>query len=125
MIGSGIGGLAAAVSLSRVGWRVLVLEQHDIAGGSTHAWLDKGFEFDSGMHYLGISASDANHSNGMFFNLLTDYKLKWATSKPGDVYDTAYFGNDKFEFPAGTVNREAGGCCAPGEATDHAYTTRR
>jgi len=40
IVGSGFGGLAAAVSLSRVGKRVLVLEQHDrlgmyAVGGST------------------------------------------------------------------------------------------
>ena len=31
--GSGLGGLCTAACLSRYGWRVLVLEQHDVAGG--------------------------------------------------------------------------------------------
>uniref|UniRef100_A0A3Q2XNY1 Putative all-trans-retinol 13,14-reductase n=1 Tax=Hippocampus comes TaxID=109280 RepID=A0A3Q2XNY1_HIPCM len=53
VIGSGIGGLTAAALLSKAGKRVLVLEQHDQAGGCTHTFQNKGFEFDVGIHYLG------------------------------------------------------------------------
>ncbi|XP_053194215.1 all-trans-retinol 13,14-reductase-like [Scomber japonicus] len=53
VIGSGIGGLSAAALLSKAGKRVLVLEQHDQAGGCTHTFENKGFEFDVGIHYLG------------------------------------------------------------------------
>ena len=42
VIGSGIGGLSVAALLSKVGQRVLVLEQHDVAGGCTHTFADKG-----------------------------------------------------------------------------------
>lgn len=48
VIGSGIGGLTAAALLSKAGKRVLVLEQHDKAGGCTHTYQNKGFEFDVG-----------------------------------------------------------------------------
>ena len=37
----------------QVGERVLVLEQHDVAGGSTHTFEDQGFTFDVGVHYIG------------------------------------------------------------------------
>ncbi|XP_061556621.1 all-trans-retinol 13,14-reductase-like isoform X2 [Phycodurus eques] len=53
VIGSGMGGLTAAALLSKAGKRVLVLEQHDQAGGCTHTFQNKGFEFDVGIHYLG------------------------------------------------------------------------
>ncbi len=42
VIGSGIGGLSVAALLSKAGQRVLVLEQHDVAGGCTHTFSDKG-----------------------------------------------------------------------------------
>lgn len=48
MIGSGIGGLSAAVILAKTGKKVLVLEQHDQTGGCCHTYIDKGFEFDVG-----------------------------------------------------------------------------
>lgn len=48
VIGSGVGGLAVAVLLAKVGKKVLVLEQHDRAGGCCHTFTEKGFEFDVG-----------------------------------------------------------------------------
>jgi len=41
-IGSGISSLTCACLLSRKGYKVLVLEQHDRAGGTTHSFIDKG-----------------------------------------------------------------------------------
>ena len=53
VVGSGLGGLTVACLLSKVGYRVLVLEQHDVAGGATHTFTEQGFTFDVGVHYLG------------------------------------------------------------------------
>ena len=53
VIGSGIGGLTAAGLLAKEGKKVLVLEQHDVAGGCTHTFEAQGFEFDTGLHYIG------------------------------------------------------------------------
>ena len=53
VIGSGMSGLTAAAVLSRMGQRVLVLEQHYVAGGGSHMFqLKGGLHFDSGLHYL-------------------------------------------------------------------------
>lgn len=55
VIGSGIGGLGIAVLLAKVGKKVLVLEQHDRAGGCCHTFSEKGFEFDVG-ECVGLSS---------------------------------------------------------------------
>jgi phytoene dehydrogenase-like protein len=53
VIGSGMSGLTCAAVLSRMGRRVLVLEQHYVAGGGSHMFqLRDGLRFDSGLHYL-------------------------------------------------------------------------
>jgi phytoene dehydrogenase-like protein len=53
VIGSGMSGLTCAAVLSRMGQRVLVLEQHYVAGGGSHMFqLKGGLHFDSGLHYV-------------------------------------------------------------------------
>ena len=53
VIGSGIGGLTAACALARRGQRVLVLEQHAVAGGMTQTFGRQGWTFATGVHYIG------------------------------------------------------------------------
>lgn len=48
IIGSGLGGLAAAIRLSVRGYRVTVLEQLDAAGGRAYTFRQDGFVFDAG-----------------------------------------------------------------------------
>jgi phytoene desaturase len=48
VIGSGFGGLAAALRLSAKGWRVQILEKLDAPGGRAYVWKQDGFTFDAG-----------------------------------------------------------------------------
>ncbi len=48
VIGSGFGGLAAAIRLSVRGYRVTVLEKLDQPGGRAYVWRQDGFTFDAG-----------------------------------------------------------------------------
>lgn len=48
VIGSGFGGLAAAVRLRAMGWRVVVLEALDQPGGRARVFRRDGFTFDAG-----------------------------------------------------------------------------
>ncbi len=48
VIGSGFGGLAAAVRLGARGYRVTVLERLDAPGGRAYVYRQDGFVFDAG-----------------------------------------------------------------------------
>jgi all-trans-retinol 13,14-reductase len=69
VIGSGIGGLAAAAALAKSDHRILVLEQHDVAGGLTHTFKRHGWTFAPGVHYIGGVGSQAG-ADGQFGRLL-------------------------------------------------------
>jgi phytoene dehydrogenase-like protein len=53
VVGSGIGGLVAAVALARAGQQVCVFEQAPAFGGWCHAFELRGHRFDTGVHYVG------------------------------------------------------------------------
>ncbi|GFS02439.1 all-trans-retinol 13,14-reductase [Elysia marginata] len=95
VIGSGIGGLTSGVLLARAGKKVLVLEQHDQAGGCCHSFVEKGFEFDTGIHYIG-SMYDGSVDRVLLDQLTCD-QLKWA--KMDDAFDTVAVG------PSGSAER--------------------
>lgn len=52
-IGSGPSSMGCAATLSRLGKRCCVLEQGEQLGGGAHVFSEVGFEFESGIHYLG------------------------------------------------------------------------
>jgi len=101
IIGSGMGGLSTAAILSKAGQKVLVLERHYTAGGFTHVFKRKGYEWDVGIHYIG----EVQRKNGILsklFNYVTDNQLKWEDI--GEVYDRIIIGNQHFDFVKGVKN---------------------
>lgn len=100
-VGSGMGCLAAAACLARDGQKVLVLERHYTAGGYTHVFKRRGYEWDVGIHYIG----EVNRENGVLkklFDYVTNGELKWADM--GDVYDRIVIGDKIYDFKKGVSN---------------------
>jgi all-trans-retinol 13,14-reductase len=97
IIGSGISGLAMGAILSKEGQCVLLLEQHYTPGGMTHTFKRNKYEWDVGLHYVG----DLNSLSPIkkTFDYICDTPIEWADM--GEVYDCAYFGDEKFEFRKG------------------------
>ncbi len=48
VIGSGFGGLSAAIRLQSAGFQVTLFEKRDLPGGRAYVFKDKGFTFDAG-----------------------------------------------------------------------------
>ena len=89
IIGSGIGGMAAGAALSRVGKKVLLLEQYQIIGGLTHSFSREGFTWDAGIHYLsGIAPGDSMRD---LLDWLSDTPIEFKSM--GAVYDNLHMGD--------------------------------
>src|SRR5258708_34962670 len=87
IIGSGIGGLAAAAVLARIKrYRVLVLEQHFKLGGFTHTFQRPGgYEWDVGLHYVGEMNPGSSLRRVMDF--ITGGQVDWVAMKdPFEVF---------------------------------------
>ncbi len=98
IIGSGLGGLSTAAFLAKEGKKVLVLEKHYVAGGFTHVFKRKGYEWDVGLHYVG----EVNRKKTFLYQLfsfVTEGQLHWA--EMDDVYDKIIIGNEQFDYVKG------------------------
>ncbi|XP_071180471.1 all-trans-retinol 13,14-reductase-like isoform X1 [Mytilus edulis] len=89
VIGSGIGGLSTAVLLAKAGKKVLVLEQHDQAGGCCHTFIDKGYEFDTGIHYIGKMYD--GHQDRVLTDQLTGGAIEYPLIE--EIYDVVRLGD--------------------------------
>ncbi|PIQ27781.1 NAD(P)/FAD-dependent oxidoreductase [bacterium (Candidatus Blackallbacteria) CG17_big_fil_post_rev_8_21_14_2_50_48_46] len=97
VIGSGMGGLAAASFLAQFGGqRVLVLERHFKAGGFTHTFQRKKWHWDVGLHYVGEMHEKA--SLRQIFDLATGGEVKW--QKMPDPLEYFVYPEHRFALPA-------------------------
>ena len=99
VIGSGIGGLTAAILLgAHAGKRVLVLERHYTAGGFTHTFHRPGYEWDVGLHYIG-QMQDERSSVRRAFDHITAGRVQWQPMP--EIYDRFIIEGCAFHFAAG------------------------
>ena len=89
VIGSGVGGMAAAAALSKLGHKVLLLEQYQTLGGLSHSFSIEGFTWDAGIHYLNCVAPDDRERD--ILNWLSDTPIKFTSM--GSVYDNLHIGD--------------------------------
>ena len=98
IIGSGAGGLAAAICLAREGQKVLVLEQHDVPGGWCHSFYLNGHRFTPGVHYVGL-LGEGEATNNLYRGLGIANDLVFFRMNPNG-YEHVHIGEEKFDFPA-------------------------
>lgn len=108
VIGSGAGGLAAAVALARAGRRVWVLEQHTLPGGWCHSFDLDGYRFSPGVHYLG-QLGPGGALRQLFEGLGVD--LSFRELDP-DGYDQVHIGAFRFALPRGREALTERACAA-------------
>ncbi len=99
VIGSGAGGLASALCLAREGQKVLVLEQHYLAGGWCHTFSRYESKFTPGIHYIGLLA-EGESSNNLYRGLGIANDLTFYRMNPKG-YEHCWIGQERFDIPAG------------------------
>ncbi|MEM8605036.1 MAG: NAD(P)-binding protein, partial [Cyanobacteria bacterium P01_H01_bin.121] len=76
LIGSGMGALTVASLMAQLRHqRVLILERHFKVGGFTHSFKRRGFQWDSGVHYIG-DLHDGSRVRQLF-DLVTQQHVRW------------------------------------------------
>jgi len=98
IIGSGLSGLTLASLQAKQGKSVLVLEKHYVIGGFTHTYRRGGYEWSTGLHYVGDLHRE-QHPLRTCFDYISGGNLHW--HKLPDEYD-------RFIFPDRTVSLKAG-----------------
>ena len=102
IIGSGAGGLAAAICLAREGQKVLVLEQHYVPGGWCHSFHLNGQRFSPGVHYVGL-LGEGESTRVLYEGLgVANDMVFFRMNK--QAYEHCWIENEKIDLPAGLDN---------------------
>ncbi len=98
IIGSGAGGLSAALCLARAGQKVMVIEQHYVPGGWCHSFYIDGHRFSPGVHYIGL-VDKGQSTNMLYQGLGIANDLVFFRMNP-DAYEHCWIGDERIDMPA-------------------------
>src|SRR5262249_32998773 len=98
IIGSGAGGLTAALALANAGQKVLGLEQHYLPGGWCPSFSLSGYRFSPGVHYIG-EMGPGGRMRAIYEGLGLD-GLTFCELHP-DGYDHVLIAGERFDIPKG------------------------
>jgi all-trans-retinol 13,14-reductase len=103
ILGAGLGGLSAAACLTQQGYRVVVLEQHYLAGGACHNFDYGDYTFCADVHYISQCGS------GQTIHQFLDYigaEIPF-NSLDSDCIDRVITPDVDFKIPLGWENLRA------------------
>jgi phytoene dehydrogenase-like protein len=84
VIGAGIGGLVAAALLARAGAKVLLVEQHYMAGGYCSTFRRRGFTFDAATHFYPLLGNPQALTGKLMAEL--GVRTGWVRMDPVDTF---------------------------------------
>ena len=103
VIGSGLGGSAAAAYLAATDQRVLLLERYSVLGGSSHVFRRQGrWEFDCGVHFIG-DCGPGGQVPTVLHGLGLDDRIEWLPMD-ADGFNTTVAPGLELKMPFGWDN---------------------
>jgi phytoene dehydrogenase-like protein len=97
VIGAGVGGLVCANLLARAGLKVLLVEQHSMAGGYCSTFRRKGYTFDAATHFYPLLGNPATITGSLLAAL--GITTEWVKMDPVDCFH--FPDGSRFPVPAG------------------------
>ena len=104
VIGSGAGGMTTSLCLAQAGLKVVMVEQHYVAGGWCHSFNLEGYHFSPGIHYIG-ELGPGQEMREIYEGLGVANDMEFFELNP-DGYEHIVCGQEQFDIPKNPKNFE-------------------